>query len=404
MNISEIADFLLHNKDLAGVLDGEFAFAGPELLQIDLTNSCNNNCIACWCRSPLLGDKTISKEIGSQTLPFDLVKQTLDDCAEMGTADIYLAGGGEPFMHPNIMEIIAYIKQLGFRCHLNTNFTLVTKDRARALKDMGVDNLIVSLWAATPETYVACHTNQTEETFLGLMETLSFLVDLKQGGGPHIKLYNVIMNRNYHEIVAMAQFAKDLGVDAVEYTVADVIPGCTDQLLLSDSQIEEVSTACDQLDEFFPTSDTGTQLYYGEFKRRILNEGAEKGEYDTLMLRDIPCVIGWSFSRLLADGNINACLKSHRIPVGNIHETSFREIWNSAKQRHFRKKTMEGNAHDPFFTQIGNDESSKIGCHRGCDDIERNRRLWGRLQALTSSQKGLLKAMRYYYRLTKSGQ
>ncbi len=390
--------FIRRNIDLIGVLDGQNAFAGPDLIQIDLTNSCNNNCIACWCRSPLLGKQAISKEVASQTLPFNLVKQTLDDCAKMGTSNIYLAGGGEPFMHPRIMDIIHYIKKLGLRCHLNTNFTLVDREKAKGLKEMGVDNLIISLWAASSETYQACHSNQSTGKFIQLLDTIKYLVGLKNYGGPHIKLYNVIMNRNHHEIVAMAKLGEKLGVDAVEYTVADVIPGYTDELLLSAEQRNEVMNACEQLVSIENRSTVSMEIFYKEFVRRLSDTGADKGDYDTLMLTDIPCYIGWSFSRLLADGNINACLKAHRIPVGNIYESSFKDIWNSAKQHEFRKKTKEGNPDDPFFVNIGNDKSSKIGCHRGCDDIDRNRKIWKRIENLSDIQKLILKGMGYFYR------
>jgi len=397
--IRNVIQFIKQNRDLSGVLDGRRAFVGPELLQIDLTNKCNNNCIACWCRSPLLGSAGISAEVGGQTLEYELVAQTLRDAAHMGTSDVYLAGGGEPFMHPRIMDIIRLIKELGFRCHVNTNFTLVDEERAAQLQDYRVDNLIVSLWAATPKTYVACHPNQTVATFERLFAVLDFLVKRKQGGGPHIKLYNVIMSRNYHEVVAMARFACELGVDAVEYTVADVIPGYTDELLLTAEQRREIVAARAELDELQQNCCPATALYYGEFMRRLQEDGAARGDYDPQMLTDIPCLIGWNFSRLLADGNINGCLKAHRIPVGNVHDESFGKIWHGATQGNFRQKTLEGNPEDPFFSMIGNDAGSKIGCFRGCDDIERNRRLYRRLQALTPLQRLLLKAMGYLYRL-----
>ena len=74
--------------DLIGILDGQWAFMGPELVQIDLTNACNNDCIACWCRSPLLKSDRISEDIGQQTLPFGIVRHTLEDCARMGTSNV----------------------------------------------------------------------------------------------------------------------------------------------------------------------------------------------------------------------------------------------------------------------------------------------------------------------------
>lgn len=397
--IRKVIEFVKHNRDLSGILDGQRAFLGPELLQIDLTNACNNNCIACWCRSPLLGSAGISPEVGGQTLDYDLVAQTLLDAAHMGTSDIYLAGGGEPFMHPRIMDIIKLIKELGFRCHVNTNFTLVDEERAAQLQDYRVDNLIVSIWAASAETYVACHPNQSAATFERLLSTLDFLVRRKQGGGPHVKLYNVIMNRNCHEVTAMARLAGDLGVDAVEYTVADVIPGYTDELLLTGDQRREIVAMRAELAALQEAYGSATVLYYDEFMRRLQEDGAARGDYDPQMLTDIPCLIGWNFSRLLADGNVNGCLKAHRIPIGNVHDESFGKIWHGNKQGEFRQKTLGGDTKDPFFSMIGNDAGSKIGCFRGCDDIERNRRLYGRLQALTPLQRLLLKTMGYLYRL-----
>ncbi len=397
--------FLRRNLELAGVLDGETGFVGPELLQIDLTNNCNNNCIACWCRSPLLQEQVISPELGAQTLPLELVKKTLDDCARMGTVDIYLAGGGEPFMHPDIMEILAYIKKLGFRCHLNTNFTLVDRERAATLNHLGVDNLIVSLWAATPASYVASHSNQTEATFERITDTITHLANLKKGGPPHIKLYNVIMSKNYHEVVEMAEFAHRIGADAVEYTPADIIPGYTDELLLNEDQRRQVLDCETRLQELDEEYGGRPDLWYREFMRRLSGTGASMGEYDQLMLTDIPCNIGWNFSRILADGNVNACLKAHRIPVGNIHEESFRSIWNGRLQKEFRQKTRTADVTDPFFTMIGNDEGtqvSQIGCHRGCDDIDRNRRLQKRLEKLSLAQRLILKGVGRLYRMFRT--
>lgn len=397
--LKSISDFCRTNKDLAGVIDGKWAFTGPELLQIDPTFACNNNCIACWCRSPLLGEKKIAKNLRDQSLPLDLVIQLLNDAAAMGTTNIYLAGGGEPFMHPDLMEIIAHIKKLGMTCHVNTNFTLVNTDMADRLIEMGVDHLIVSLWAATPETYVICHPNKTHETFHQLINVLSHLVQKKKNGPPHIKLYNVIMNLNFHEIEQMVDLAYRIGVNAAEFTVADVIPGYTDQLLLNNEQRQDILQRCKDMDLRQKPGQSNTEIHIEEFQRRLSESGAKKGEYDTLMHVDIPCVIGWNFARIIADGNVNACLKAHRIPIGSLYESSFAEIWNSGKQRQFRQKTSSGNTNDPYFSLIGNDTSAaKIGCHRGCDDIERNRRLWSRFNQLTFKQRFFLKYAGYYYR------
>lgn len=390
--LSHIKKYCHSNLDLVGILDGEYAFTGPELVQIDLTNACNNNCIGCWCRSPLLEDRIISEDVQKQTLPLDLVKSVLDECAFMGTTNIYLAGGGEPFMHPHIMDIVRHIKQLGLTCHINTNFTLVDQDCAAELVEIGIDHLIISLWAASAEVYRRTHPNKSEETFKQLKESVAHTVQIKKEGPPHITLYNVIMNLNYHEVEAMVAFAAETGVNAVEFTVVDTIPGATDKLLLDEQQQIEILAMGRRIQDrrHGAGSNGHLDIRIGEFLRRISSSGAAQGDYEVEMLAKIPCLVGWNFMRILADGNVNACLKAHRIPVGNIYENPLAQIWNSTGQRRFRMKTKEGNKDDAFFAMIGNDEFKKVGCQKGCDDIERNRRLWNRLQQQSLPQKALL--------------
>src|SRR3989338_2277589 len=105
-----------NHLDVLGAFHGGLAFKGPFHVQIDLTNNCNNNCIACWCNSPLLEEKALGSEIKCQFLPFALVRELLDELSLMGTEEIYFSGGGEPFMHPQIMEILSYAKKKGLIC------------------------------------------------------------------------------------------------------------------------------------------------------------------------------------------------------------------------------------------------------------------------------------------------
>jgi len=90
----------------------------PKYVTIDLTNSCNLNCIGCWTHSPLLKDKEASKEWKSQIIPFNTLKKIIDDLHELGTKRVRLTGGGEPFLYPEIMEIIRLIKEKGISCDI----------------------------------------------------------------------------------------------------------------------------------------------------------------------------------------------------------------------------------------------------------------------------------------------
>lgn len=381
-----------HYLDILGVLDGSYAYKGPFCVQIDLTNDCNNDCIGCWCNSPLLKDKKISENIKQQTLPFDVVKKTIDQLHAMGTKEIYFAGGGEPFMHPNIMEILEHVKSKGLRCYINTNFTLVNEDIVKRLIDLKVDNLVISVWAGQPQTYLKTHPNKSPEMFFQIKGMLMLLNSMKQDL-PQTNIYNVISNINYAELESMADFAVDTGSNSVEFTVIDTIPDATDSLLLNDDQRQQVLKSANNIAENLHSKYKNKLKILGfeQFIRRVSNSDAKSAKYDKNILAEIPCYIGWLFARILADGNVNFCLKAHRIPVGNIYADSFSHIWNNQKQQEFRKRALCAAKEDVFFSFIGNDPEAVVGCYKSCDDLARNVHMHKKIQSLSAVEIYFLK-------------
>ncbi len=383
--------------DILGIFNGSYAFKGPFHVQIDLTYACNNNCIACWCNSPLLGERELSPDKKRQTLSYYLVRDLLDEFADMGVKEIYFSGGGEPFMHPWIMDILAYAKKKKFVCYVNTNFTLLDKEKIRRLIDIGLDHMTVSTWSATPETYAVTHPNKSKETFEGIIDNLKFLNRSKKRW-PYIKLYNVIFNLNYRELKGMIDLAGETGSESVEFTLIDTIPGKTDNLVLSGGQIIELKKAAQEI-----ARNTDKNGLYGKvllfrfdsFLRRISSPNdLARATYDRNIIDRIPCYIGWCFSRIMPNGDVNACLKSHRIPVGNLYSDDFRQIWNGQKQQYFRKKTLTCKKTGDFFKLIGNDDKTKEpGCYKSCDDIGRNIYMHNRIMSLTFPERKLLKAL-----------
>lgn len=394
-----LSDYL----DVVGILDGAYAYKGPRYVQIDLTNNCNNDCIGCWCNSPLLEEKKISPQVKTQSIPFPKVKELIDELRRMGAHHIYYAGGGEPFMHPEIMEILAYTKKRGLECYVNTNFTLIDKNRAKELADMGVDSLTVSVWAGRPEVYAATHPNKDEEAFFRIRETLGYLNNIKRRV-PFIKIYNVIFNKNHQDIENMVDFALETNSEAIEFTVIDTIPGKTDKLLLSNEEARALLERCKDLQERCTNGLKGKikLLGFEQFMRRIASSSARPAEYDSDVIGSMPCYAGWAFVRILADGNVNSCLKSHRFPVGNILTQRFKDAWNGSRQRHFRKKTLFMDKGDPFFSLIGNDPECRMGCYKSCDNLGHNMYLQGRLNKLSRLERRTLQGIAKIMKLIRA--
>jgi len=384
-----------------GILDGEQAFVGPRLVQLDVTNNCNNDCIACWCNSPLLGDERMSPDLKRQTIPLAKVIELVDELHGLGTREIYMAGGGEPFMHPQIEEILAAIKRRGLCLYVNTNFTLVDERRAELLCDLGVDHLTVSTWAGTPAAYARTHPNKTGETFEQLRRVLRHLAERKGGRGkrPFVKLYQVLSRLNFEDLEAMADFALEVQAESMELTLVDTRPGRTDSLLLDEGQRRELHRRCRALAERLARQKAPLELFrFDQFLRRLSSRAAADGNYDEGIINSLPCTVGWTFARILPDGNVNPCLKSHRYPIGNIYEASFREVWSSPRQIEFRRHTNQLVKRGELFRLIGNDPEAEVGCFRGCDDLGRNQFTWGRLRKLSLLQRAALGASARYLR------
>ena len=311
-------------------------------------------------------------------------------------------------MHPQIMDILRYTKKRGLTCYLNTNFTLIGKAEARKLADLNIDHLTVSIWAGTPLVYAATHPNKNDETFHRIKKTLTLLNKIKRKS-PIIKVYNVIFNMNYHDIEAMLEFALETKSEAVEFTVIDTIPGKTDRLVLNDKETAHLLEKCKRLKETYQNGvfkDEVQILGFEQFMRRISNKNAASAEYDSNFIGSTPCYAGWAFVRILADGNVNSCLKSHRFPVGNILGQDFKDIWNGSLQRYFREKTVQIAKNTSFFSLIGNDPDSKMGCYKSCDNIGHNMDINGKINSLNRFEKNFLKGITNtmkFMRMTRGG-
>ncbi|NTV29166.1 MAG: radical SAM protein [Candidatus Omnitrophica bacterium] len=376
--------------NLLGIFHGERAFKGPDCVQIDVTGKCNNNCVSCWCNSPLLGERRYRGARSHKTLPALLVQGLIDELAAMGTRELFFSGGGEPFMHPGFMEILAHAKARGMHCCVNTNFTLVNEELVRRIIAIGLDEITVSVWAASAGMYVLTHPNRDEATFFRLKATLAMLNMLKGAKGPRVKVYNVISNLNYAEVESMVDFAEEVGADSVEFTVVDTIPGATDVLILDRDQRAAVLKQCDSIRRKKARVQV---LNLEHFMRRLSDNSADQAQYDSGFLGKTPCYVGWTFSRVMSDGDVNFCLKAHRVPVGNLYRNSFAEIWNSARQQEFRCKALRFDPKDEFFRMIGNDDKCKVGCHKSCDDIGRNMHMHRMVESTPATAKLILQAI-----------
>jgi len=102
----------------------------------NVTRACNLKCVHCYARAV---DRTYERE-----LDHEQGLSLIDDMAAFG-APVVLFSGGEPLMRPDLVELANYAVSKGMRAVISTNGTLISKDKARELKKVGLSYVGVSL-------------------------------------------------------------------------------------------------------------------------------------------------------------------------------------------------------------------------------------------------------------------
>lgn len=98
---------------------------------------CNMTCPHCYASAKR--NKKQSVELSKEQS-----KKLLKILWEYGIK-VIIFSGGEPLMRKDILSLISFAKDLGFQCHLSTNGVLITKEVAKALSELKVSYVGISI-------------------------------------------------------------------------------------------------------------------------------------------------------------------------------------------------------------------------------------------------------------------
>jgi radical SAM protein with 4Fe4S-binding SPASM domain len=128
---------------------------------------------------------------------------------ECGVISVTLTGG-EPFVHPEIIEIIRLFRDAGIRVGVCTNATLIKAEHLEALIDIGDVHFNVSLDGFRPESHGRFR--GAPESFYTTVETIKFLGGTGLLQGLLVTPNNLAQPDEYREI---CEFAASVGAEYV---------------------------------------------------------------------------------------------------------------------------------------------------------------------------------------------
>ncbi|SJZ66523.1 putative heme d1 biosynthesis radical SAM protein NirJ1 [Selenihalanaerobacter shriftii] len=137
----QYGDKLRYSRKSKGQKHGTREGSGP-IVVWNMTRTCNLSCTHCY------SDSDYQQYDGELTTKE--AKKFIDDLADFNVP-VLLFSGGEPLIRDDIFELAEYTAEKGIRPTISTNGTLITKEVAQRLKNIGVGYVGISL-DGMPET------------------------------------------------------------------------------------------------------------------------------------------------------------------------------------------------------------------------------------------------------------
>ena len=317
-------------------------------IDLKLTNACNLRCKMCgqWGETGWHVNQPAS--FIRELVPLETYKRMADEVAPYKPwISIW---GGEPFLYPDLIPLLACFKEKGFAVTLSTNGLTLAKEAERIV-DLGVDFLYVSIDGPREiHDSVRGLKGAFDRTTAGI-RAVQEQKRLKGRAKPFIVTVAAANKENAHIFDSVCEVTEDVKADA--------FLGCYGWFQTDKSCLRHEDVMMNKLGTF-PQSQRGWLWSFGEIDSAALVESIRRIKthrwsfpcifLPELSYEEIPryykehsntfghdkCLIPWTTVEILANGDVATCPDFPDYVVGNIKQTSILEMWNNDKYQKFR--------------------------------------------------------------------
>ena len=176
-------------------------------ISIEILQRCPNRCIYCSSHSNPQATHIVS---------FEIIKNIIDDAKSLGCKTVCLSGG-EPFLHPQILDIISYIAKQQLICYVYTSgiymkdevYSSLPNEYIEAIRGM-VDKVIFNVEADSSALY-----DQIMGTDVGGFDMMKKSINDCVSSGLVVETHVVPMQVNFKHLKSIFEMCYQLGVSKV---------------------------------------------------------------------------------------------------------------------------------------------------------------------------------------------
>lgn len=276
----------------------------PMSMSIEPTTACNLRCPECPS-----GLRQFSRSTGNIAMP--LFENVLNE-VHSTLISILFYFQGEPFIHPQITNMVRLAVDKGLYTMISTNGHFLDRPRCEQIIRSGLHRIIISMDGINEEQYLQY---RKEGDFQKLIQGIQNLVETRKQNksrSPLIVLQCIVFRHNEHSLHQMKSLAEELGVDKLQLKSAQVY------------QFEQGSNLIPE------------QEIYSRYKKDI----DQKYSIKSLLFNH--CWRMWSGCVMTWDGLIVPCCfdKDAQHRLGSVPQDGFREVWKSEIYSGFRSKIL----------------------------------------------------------------
>jgi len=300
----------------------------PLMLVISIIYPCNFGCPNCPYTDANSEIRQFYHEHHADLFPVELWNKLAVECGEHG-AWMRCTGGGEPMLHPHMVDMIELAKAKGARVWMNTNGSMfgptpVLRSKLERLIKAGIDLIEFSMDAGDAETYAQVRPphrggppRDPQKWWLNAVNNVRAALELRKQFTATTRIVVSIIRQQQIEgklDQAIAFWFKEVGVDEV-------------------------------ITRKFLTWDDNTHIQLGKALDPHLYRSMPTQKKE-------PCV--WPFERLNVDtlGRIALCGQDISFRTSeffpNANDVSIKEIWQGERFTWYRRMHLEGRGAEAF--------------------------------------------------------
>ena len=310
--------------DILYIINGKMRkkYTAPFYVDISITDSCNLKCVYCYAEATARNKNHI--DVG-------LFAKIAKEIEEKGVHYMRIAGG-EPFIHPNINEILDICGKIKMLKSISTNATLLDQRKVEKIIENEINWVVVSLDGVKKEI-----NDFTRGKFDETIKGIKLLVNNKV----ITKIACVVSSSNYNQIEEIVDFAENLGLYSVGFILQSDVGRAHQQtnIALNPEQMNDFMNKVTELKirstkvkvhVIFPYESCMPWELSTFLDKDKLNEGWN--EYvDIEKNDDISCMAGITTCAVSSKGELFGCEQMLGFPelsAGNLGVNSFESLWD----------------------------------------------------------------------------